>query len=196
MRQQCTDKTPYLTCLRRFYIGTFKNESSYAVWRTLALHEGIIGNHPVWQFPRLINRMLCLDAARGRAPDWRFVKIASDLALSQIPAHTTRRVWLMRAAEQFLLIAFLVVQVELTIYWNNVSGLQSISQLGQLLPLIIGVGGLVKVLWGKGRMLYEGEEEILEKVQKPSEYELAMARYVESKGWGDKLLSLKRVATA
>ena len=195
-QQRCTDKTPYLKCLLRFQCGIFINNPPHTLWTTLCLHETTVGNHSVWKFPRLINRMLELNRARGGPPAWQFFKIASDLALSQIPAHTTRNVWLSHALWQFLFIAFLLVQVELTIVWNNVSGLQSIFQLGQLIPLIIGVGGLVKVLWGKARMVWEGGEEGLERVQKPSEYEVAMARYVENKRPVDRQALPVRVATA
>ena len=41
----------------------------------------------------------------------------------------------------------LVVQVELTIVWNHFDGLKNLRSLGQLIPFILGVEGLLKVLW-------------------------------------------------
>jgi len=42
----------------------------------------------------------------------------------------------------------LVISTELTIQWNYVNGVQSILPVGQLIPFSLGVGALVKVVWG------------------------------------------------
>ncbi|KAF8456604.1 hypothetical protein BGX38DRAFT_1266354 [Terfezia claveryi] len=39
-----------------------------------------------------------------------------------------------------------IIAVELTIRWNKIEGVQAIGSTGQLLPVIIGVGGVVRVL--------------------------------------------------
>lgn len=94
----------------------------------------------------------------------------------------TPRTWILMAAWQFGFVAVLVLHVELTIAWNHVSGLQSFSSVGQLIPFILGVGGLGKVLWGKWRMVSDGvTEEELAKHNLMTEYEEAMAKYLESK---------------
>lgn len=41
-----------------------------------------------------------------------------------------------------------VVAVELTIAWNNVTGVYTLESTGQLIPVIIGVVGLLRVLHG------------------------------------------------
>ncbi|OCL13174.1 hypothetical protein AOQ84DRAFT_372415 [Glonium stellatum] len=50
----------------------------------------------------------------------------------------------------------LVISTELTIQWNYVQGVQSILPVGQLIPFCLGVGALVKVVWGA---LFEEQEE-------------------------------------
>ena len=84
------------------------------------------------------------------------------------------------AAETLVIIVMLVVQVELTIAWNHVSGLQTLNTLGQLIPCILGVGGLVQVLWGKGKGLVRGEDERINGAGTGAadEYESAMAAFV------------------
>lgn len=84
------------------------------------------------------------------------------------------------AAETLVIIVMLVVQVELTIAWNHVSGLQTLNTLGQLIPCILGVGGLVQVLWGKGKGLAKGEDERIDGAGTGAadEYESAMAAFV------------------
>ena len=41
----------------------------------------------------------------------------------------------------------LVLAIELSLFWNGVTGVTNMGQVGQLVPFVIGIGGLVKVLW-------------------------------------------------
>ena len=41
----------------------------------------------------------------------------------------------------------LVLSIELSIYWNRIGGMGNVGAPGQLIPAIIGIGGLVKVIW-------------------------------------------------
>lgn len=43
-----------------------------------------------------------------------------------------------------------VLAIEMTLAWNCVSGVTSLNSGGQLIPLVIGVGGLAQVVWGIG----------------------------------------------
>ena len=52
-----------------------------------------------------------------------------------------------------LIISFLIA-LELTIYWNQVSNVSSMNTVGQLVPMILGIGGLIKVLWSFARNRY------------------------------------------
>lgn len=52
-----------------------------------------------------------------------------------------------------------IAQVELTIAWNRMGGLQTLNTVGQLVPFILGVGGLVKVVWGKWCLLRKSVKE-------------------------------------
>lgn len=45
-----------------------------------------------------------------------------------------------------ILTACLIINIELILSWNSISGIYSITSTGQLIPFIMGVGGLVKVL--------------------------------------------------
>lgn len=42
----------------------------------------------------------------------------------------------------------LVLSVELSLFWNRIGGMGNVGAPGQLIPAIIGIGGLVKVVWG------------------------------------------------
>ncbi len=41
----------------------------------------------------------------------------------------------------------LVLGIELSIYWNGIRGIWNVGAPGQLIPAIIGIRGLVKVVW-------------------------------------------------
>lgn len=41
----------------------------------------------------------------------------------------------------------LILSIELSIYWNHIGGMGNVGTPGQLIPAIIGIGGLAKVVW-------------------------------------------------
>lgn len=54
----------------------------------------------------------------------------------------------------------LILSIELSLYWNHVGGMGNVGAPGQLIPAIIGIGGLVKVLW-----IWWSTEDAVEKVE-------------------------------
>lgn len=116
---------------------------------------------------------------KDKPPDWRLVAIASDIQLSQMPLQKTGLAWAFQALQHLGLIIGLIVQVELTISWNHITGLQTLSSLGQLIPFILGVGGLLQVLWGKWCLLRKGIKEASDSRNQGSQaYEAAIAKYL------------------
>jgi len=189
----CTDRSASFTqCFMVYLKSHLTNKPPFDLRWRIAVYMTASGQHPASRWPRILHRMYTLGEA-SPPPDWRHVAIASDIMLTQIPVVITRRTWMLMASYQFLFIVILVLQVELTIFWNNVSGLQSLSSLGQLIPFILGVGGLIKVLWGKWTLVSKG---IGEERNLPSgEYEEAMAKFIESRKAG-KERAVIRAATA
>lgn len=178
---QCSDSTPYLQCVSGALRSMWTNKPSSSLRQGVSLHMIALGVVAPWKWPRIINRMYELDK-NFETPDWRHFTIASDLHLSRrtVPNSTAR--WAFAAAQQFVFIALLIAQIELTLVWNNVGGLQSLSSLGQLIPFILGVGGLIKVLWGKACLIWRENKGIAEvREGRAGEYEKAMARYLELK---------------
>lgn len=186
----------------RFYVPhSTAHESfkwpSYAWCWYIAMISMVIGKVPVNVRLRLLLHKISLpqrvDFARllyyayhhtkeKEPPDWKLIAIASDIQLSQAPLKKSTFKWASLAIQHLVIVVGLVVQVELTIYWNHVTGLQSLSSLGQLIPFILGVGGLLKVLWGKWSLLRKGiREDSHTEDQASGEYEVAIAKYLQWK---------------
>ena len=147
----------------------------------VSLHFLASGAIAPWKWPRIMNRVYELDKD-SKTPDWHHFTIASDLHLSQITTPNSTAKWAFAAAQQFIFIALLIVQIELTLVWNKVDGLQSLSSLGQLIPFTLGVGGLIKVLWGKACLVRRGNNGSAKgRDGRARQYETAMARYLELK---------------
>ena len=99
------------------------------------------------------------------------------------------------AASEFAVVVFMVLQVELTIKWNHVEGLDAFDSLGQLIAFCLGVGGLFTVIWGKRSRVCDmgkGEWRKVGKMAKEEwtggvekgEYEMAIERWLRWKDVG------------
>ena len=169
----------YTRCLWTAMKSTWINKPPMDLRWRVALHMAALGQHPPWRWPRFLYHMCQINETR-EPPHWHLLAIASDIQLSQIPLTITPQVWTFMAIGNLFTIIALIVQVELTIAWNHISGLQNLNTLGQLIPFIIGVGGLLKVLWGKWCMVRKGVREgPREEGCRLGEYEAAIGRYLK-----------------
>lgn len=169
----------YSSCLRALLKTAITNKPPVHLrWRVM-LHMIALGKHQAWYWPRLLHRMIELREL-GQEPCWKLLAVASDVQLSQIPLHRSARIWAWMAVQSFIVIVILIVQVELTIVWNNISGLKSLRSLGQLIPFILGVGGLVQVLWRKWRLVQKSvKENAVMEATGAGEYEAAIETYIQ-----------------
>ncbi len=180
-KTQCSDPTPYLQCVSGAMRSIWTNKPSSSLRQGVSLHLIAFGAMAPWKSARFGNRMYELDKS-SQSPHWHHFTIASDLHLSQIAVPNSTAKWAFAATQQFIFIALLITQIELTLVWNNVRGLQSLSSLGQLIPFILGVGGLIKVLWGKACSLWRENKGIAEgREGRVGDYETALADYLELK---------------
>lgn len=161
--------------------GLWTNKPSRSHRWLLALHMAELRQHTPMYFPRLLHHMYKVNEASG-LPRWQTMAIASEVQLRQIPLEISPMVSTLMAIERLAIVMAVIVHVELTIAWNNISGLQSLTTLGQLIPFVLGVGGLLKVLWGKWRLVQSGVGESPERDSRPvGHYEAAMALYIQWK---------------
>jgi hypothetical protein len=84
---------------------------------------------------------------RKTIPPWPSVSLTSTLLLTS--PSTPKKIWLgwYYALLDLMIHVIVILQLELTLRWNRVSGLSGLwTSVGQLIPFIIGVGGLSLVL--------------------------------------------------
>jgi hypothetical protein len=90
-------------------------------------------------------------ARGGELPKWSSVSLASSLMVTA--PETPKKAWLgwYYTILDLAIHIIVILQLELTLRWNHVSGLSDLwTSVGQLIPFIIGVGGLTLVgsRWG------------------------------------------------
>ena len=61
--------------------------------------------------------------------------------------------FVLRSLASFGLIIMLwsVLAVELTLEWNGVSGIYSVNSTSQVIPLVVGIGIIITVIWKLSR---------------------------------------------
>ncbi|KAI9795923.1 MAG: hypothetical protein M1835_004952 [Candelina submexicana] len=86
------------------------------------------------------------------------------------------------------LVLVLILAAELEIRWNHISEVQTIGTVGQLIPLVLGVGGLLEVVWAKGKMVWRGSDGLVNKAANDGDA-LATAYYRRKRIYEEDILS-------
>ena len=78
------------------------------------------------------------------------IDVSGGSTLSNSKTLPTYSLWAEMIYSLFLQIS-LILALELSINWNRIGEVQSMRAVGQLVPFMLGLGGLLKVLWSFGR---------------------------------------------
>ena len=111
----------------------------------LLSHATALNRYPTYGILVMFEKAVV--APEYKSVDSRALQIVLDFELTKMSETTFVWTLLYRACLALLIVIFLVLSIELSIYWNHIRGVASVGQVGQLIPAVIGVGGLVKVLW-------------------------------------------------
>ena len=174
-----------ITCIHRItklvkivcqqsYPEGFPFESLYV----LMVHGRLEGHLLTWHAWLTLVEVV-LQESRLSSLSWPTAHLISGIRLSKTTKADQSLRWLNYAIGCLLIVIVQVVSVELTIRWNNIRGLQNIGTMGQLVPLMIGIGGLSSVLYGEckarwfGRLLFDTPQDS----DRPVNQDLADAYY-------------------
>ena len=113
--------------------------------------------HPFYTYPHLLSAALTHPSHRVLDPS----DLRAFLALrrTRIPVKHRKWFFIPSLLTTATITMALVLAIELGIVWNGVRGVNAISGVGQLLPLVLGVGGLAKVGWAWLEGLWSGRAE-------------------------------------
>lgn len=172
----------YKKCLCTFIKSQIlKKEPSLGLQRCLIRYFNALGKHPSWRLPRFYDQMKQL-GKKSRPPHQHDLWIATDVRMFQMPLKITTISWALLAANHLFVVGVMILQLELTISWNNIRGLSKMNTPGQLIPFVLGLGGLIRVLWCKWRLVMRGiKEEMLLDSRPADEYEMALEKYLRWK---------------
>ncbi|MCJ1264462.1 Mucin-2 [Lobaria immixta] len=111
----------------------------------LLLHTYALRSYPLHTYPSLIRTALLTPQHTLLSP--LALRTCIAFHVSQLPATNRVEYSLLSAASTLLVVVGLVLAIELSIVWNGIRHTSDVGAVGQLVPAVIGVGGLLKVLW-------------------------------------------------
>jgi hypothetical protein len=148
------------TARQRSHLQDFPSESLYL----LLVHTRLEGHLLTWHsWLTLVEVML--QEPRFSRLSWPAAHLISSIRLTRTSKIDQSLRWLHCAIGCLLVVVFQFISVELTIRWNSIRGLQNIGTVGQLVPLMIVVGGLSNVSYCEckarwfGQLLCDTEED-------------------------------------
>ncbi|MCJ1377477.1 hypothetical protein MMC17_000572 [Xylographa soralifera] len=150
---------------------------NFRLLSSLLIHTYNLHHYPFPTYPSLLNRALTSPHHATISP--AALTTILILRTSHLPAHNRKWYYLPSALMTLFFAVGLVLAIELSIYWNGISQTGDMGTVGQLVPFVLGVGGLVKVLWS---WVCEGRGEGVEKDGLEEAVERCAEVYYEEKG--------------
>ena len=111
----------------------------------LFLHIYTFRMCPIFTYPLLLsNALLSPQHLTLSAP---ILSTFLSFHRASLPRENRKLHYVPSAIQTFLITIALVLVIELSIHWNHIQGVNGLGTVGQLVPAVLGVGGLVKVVW-------------------------------------------------
>ncbi len=137
-------RSPAIACRRWYSIFTHR-PYRIALLIPLFIHVTSLNKYPLWSFPILLEK--ALTSPLHRRLSRQTLETILALHTTQLPKHRPR-VWVaFRGLWSLTMCIGIILSLELAIHWNGITGTGSIWAVGQLIPAILGIGGLVRVMW-------------------------------------------------
>lgn len=117
------------------------------LWIVVTLFQHVYDqrSYPLYIYPKMLE--LALLSPHHKTISYSALKTIMAIRTVQVPNYVPPAAYLLPAINRFLTIVVLMLSVELCIRWNSISGMGNFGAVGQLVPAVIGIGGLVRVLW-------------------------------------------------
>lgn len=133
----------------------------FRIWILITLFQHVYEHrsYPLYVYPKMLETAVL--SQHHKSVSFKALKTMMAIRTVRIPDFVPPAAYLLPAINRFLTIIVLMLSVELCIRWNGISGMGNFGAVGQLVPAILGIGGLVRVLWiwRSRRNLSEFEED-------------------------------------
>lgn len=170
------DAVTLRTCFATVFGAILRHHLNSPVVGILFSHIYALQSQPFYRYPWLLQRALTEPSHRDQ--NWRTLAVMTNIRFTRMPDTTRKWYWVPSAVQGGVFIVGVVLSVELTLRWNGVTGVNQIGTVGQLVPFVLGVGGLIKVLWSWLQMrLGTVHDEGLDDGERSPESRLANAYY-------------------
>lgn len=154
------DAVSWRTCFKVIFGAIRRRCLNSPAIAVLFSHIYALQLQPFYQYPRLLYRALT-DTSHTRQK-WHTLAVIADIRITRLPDKTRKWYWIPSAIQTGFITVGLVLAIELTVWWNHISGVNQIGTVGQLIPLTLGIGGLVKVLWSWFQLCFRSDGKELE----------------------------------
>jgi len=170
------DAVTLRTCISTALSAARRHQLNCSALAILFSHLYALQIHPFYRYPWLLHRALTHPSHAQQS--WQTLTTITDIRITHQPDKARKWFWIPSAIQSGIISVGLVLSIELTLAWNHISGVNIIGTVGQLIPFILGVGGLVKVLWSRLRMGGDSDgEEAGEDELEPADVRLAEVYY-------------------
>ena len=177
-----TDPVPLRTCLATILGAIHRHQFNSPAVAIVFSHIYALQKQPFYRYPWLLHRALIEPSHTEQ--NWRTLATMANIRITCMPNTTRKWYWIPSAVQAGVVTVGLVLSIELTIWWNSITGVNQIGTVGQLVPFVLGVGGLIKVLWSWLRMRFGTEGGDGEGVgEEGPEARLATAYYGRKEGY-------------
>lgn len=117
----------------------------FSILIPLARHINSLCKFGWYKYPLMLEAALQHPCHKQISKSTLLATIALHKAQLPTSRPTPHVIW--SACVSFAMCVELVLSIELSIYWNRIGGMGNVGAPGQLIPAIIGIGGLVRVVW-------------------------------------------------
>lgn len=167
---------PLRTCLTTTFEAIRRCHINSPAVCILFSHIYALQSQPFYRYPWLLHRALIEPSHTDQ--NWRTLAIIANIRITRMPNTTRKWYWIPSAVQGGVVTVGLVLSIELTVWWNSITGVNQIGTVGQLVPFVLGVGGLIKVLWSWLQLRFATvREDGLEHEPNSPETRLATAYY-------------------
>ena len=154
----------------------------FSILLPLFRHIKSLSRFPLYSYAFMIEAAL-------RSPYYKNISsgtliVALTLHKAQLPPNRPTINVVYHAVASLSLCIVLILSIELSIHWNGITGLSNVGAVGQLIPAIIGLGGLLKVLWvwwTKGDVSEEQNDGVAKEIRDCAELYEMLKNKIEGK---------------